>query len=214
MNTKTKQMTVVALLSAVAYVAMVFGRIPMVLFLKYDPKDIIIAFGGFLFGPLTAFGMAALISLIEMITVSNTGPIGLLMNVVSTCSFVCVAAFIYKRKRTIWGAAFGLVAGVAFMTLTMLLWNYIVTPWFMGLRREVIRDMLLPVFLPFNLLKGGINAAAAMILYKPLITALRHFGMVPQPVNSAKKISVAAVGAALFVLISCILAVLIWQGRI
>ena len=211
---KTRQMTVTALLSAAAYAVMVVGRVPMVLFLKYDPKDIFIAMGGFLYGPLTVFGMSVLVSLFEMMTVSDTGPIGFLMNVLSTCSFVCVAAFIYKKKRSIWGAALGLAAGIAFMTLTMVLWNYIVTPWYMGVPREVVRDMLLPVFVPFNLIKGGLNAAAAMLLYKPLITALRRLNWVPPQAEAAKKINLAGVGAALFVLASCILAVLIWRGRI
>jgi hypothetical protein len=40
------------MLSATAYV--VVGRIPVVLFLKYNPKDIIITLGGLIWGPLTS----------------------------------------------------------------------------------------------------------------------------------------------------------------
>jgi riboflavin transporter FmnP len=219
MNARTKQIAITALLSAAAYVVMVIVRMPFVPgyeFLLYDPKDVILAFGGFLFGPLTAFGMSVLVSFLEMVTVSKDGPVGMLMNVVSSCSLVCTAAFVYKKKRTIWGAAVGLAAGVLFMAFTMVLWNYIVTPWYRGFPREAVRPLLLTIFLPFNLIKGGINAAAAMLLYKPLITALRKLGMVPRPSSSGSraKTNIAGLGAALFVLASCVLAVLIWQGKI
>jgi riboflavin transporter FmnP len=212
----TKQLTLTALLSAAAYVTVVFVKlnlVPTASFLDYDPKDIFIVFGGFLFGPLTAFGMSVLVSFIQFITIGTTGPIGMLMNIVSTCSFVCLAAFIYKIKRSIWGAAIGLAAGVIFMTMAMNLWNFVITPVYMGVPRSVVQEMLLPVFTPFNLLKGGINAAAAMLLYKPLTTALRSAGMVPNTSKGAR-LNLASIIGALFVLISCVLVVLIWQGTI
>lgn len=42
MNTKTKKITTIGMLSALAYAVVVVGRVPLVLFLKYDPKDIVI----------------------------------------------------------------------------------------------------------------------------------------------------------------------------
>ena len=42
MNNNTKKITTTAMLAAIAYVVVAVGRIPVVLFLKYDPKDIII----------------------------------------------------------------------------------------------------------------------------------------------------------------------------
>ena len=90
----TKKLTTLAMLAALAYLIMVVGRIPMVLFLSYDPKDVIIAIGGFLFGPLEAFAISFVVSLIEMFTVSDTGIIGAVINFVSTSSFACTAAII------------------------------------------------------------------------------------------------------------------------
>ena len=39
MNNNTKKITTMDMLSAIAYVVVVVGRIPVVLFLKYDPED-------------------------------------------------------------------------------------------------------------------------------------------------------------------------------
>ena len=48
----------------------------------------------------------------------------------------------------------------------------------MGYPRDIIAGMLIPVFLPFNLIKGGLNAAITMLLYKPVITALRRSNLI------------------------------------
>ena len=88
MNQTTKRLTACAMLAAAAYVVMAIGRIPVVLFLSYDPKDIIIAIGGFLYGPLSAMGISVVVSLLEMVTVSGTGFIGCIMNILSTLSLI------------------------------------------------------------------------------------------------------------------------------
>ena len=81
---KIKKLTVLAMLSAFAYVAMCFLRVPVVLFLKYEPKDVIITLGGFLYGPLSAMAVSLVVSFLEMLTVSDTGWIGFAMNVLSS----------------------------------------------------------------------------------------------------------------------------------
>ena len=59
MKDKTRRTVITGMLCALAYTTAVVGRVPMVLFLKYDPKDVVIAAGGLLFGPLTALAAAA-----------------------------------------------------------------------------------------------------------------------------------------------------------
>ena len=48
MNCKTKRITAIGMLCAITYVTMVVGRIPIILFLKYDPSDVIVTLGGFI----------------------------------------------------------------------------------------------------------------------------------------------------------------------
>ena len=69
MNSKTKKLTTIGMLCTLAYAAAIVGRVPLVLFLKYDPKDIIIAISGFIFGPLASFSVALIVSLVEMFTI-------------------------------------------------------------------------------------------------------------------------------------------------
>lgn len=217
MNTKTRKITLIAMFCAIAYVVMVFFRIPVVLFLKYEPKDVIFTIGGFLMGPLASAAMSVVVSLVEMFTVSDTGIIGFLMNVLSSCSFVCTAAVIYKKKHTLKGAVIGLVTGCAVMVAVMLLWNYFITPIYMGYPREAVAELLLPAFLPFNLLKGGINAAFTILLYKPVVTALRKAHLAPESLGGGHESKGGRIGillAAGVLLVSCILLVLVMQGKI
>ena len=209
-----KQMVMLALLAAIAYLMVCFIRIPVVMFLKYEPKDVIITIGGFLFGPMASFVVSLLVSLIEMVTISDTGPIGAIMNLLSTCCFACTASIIYKKNRTMFGAVLALVVGAVFMTGAMLLWNWLITPLYLGYPRDVVASMLVPVFLPFNLLKAGLNTAFVLFLYKPLVTALRKTGLIEsrEQTGSGSKMGLSLVGILL--LITCILLLLVFQGKI
>ena len=178
----TRTLVTLAMLTAVAYVVMYISKIiPSVAgFLDFDFKDVVICIGGFTFGPTAAAVISILVAFIEFITVSATGVIGLIMNILATTSFCCTACFIYKKRHTMTGAVVGLSVGVVVLVCVMLLWNYLITPLYMpGVTRADIVPMLPTIFLPFNLAKGGMNMAATLLLYKPVVTALRRAGLVP-----------------------------------
>ena len=211
----TRTIVTVAMLCAIAFVAKLISNVfPVVSgFLSFDLKDVVIVIGGFIMGPVGAALISFIVSFIEMVTISSTGPIGLIMNVLASCSFACVAAAFYRRNRTMKNAIAGLIAGVLCMTVIMLLWNYLITPLYMKVPREVVVGMLLPVFLPFNLVKGGINATLALLLYKPVVTALRKANLVePRPSSSGGKstkwgvVVVSAVLLVSFILLALVLA--------
>lgn len=214
MSANARTSATVGMLCAVAYVAMLLSHVfPKVSgFLSFDLKDVVIVIGGFIMGPLAAAMISVIVSLVEMLTVSSTGPIGLIMNVLSSCAFACTAAVIYKRDRSMRGAVTGLIAGVLLMTGLMLLWNWLITPLYMKVPRETVVAMLLPVFLPFNLVKGGMNAALAMLLYKPVVTALRKAHLVEESASGPRKgtkwgiVLVSAALVATFVLLALVLA--------
>ncbi len=215
MQSKTKNLTTLAMLSALAFLLTTLGRIPMVLFLKYDPKDVIILIAGLIYGPLSAITISFLVSLVEMITISDTGIIGFVMNFLSTVAFVVPATYLYQRDRSFKSAGFGMLLGVILMTLVMLLWNYLLTPLFMGLPRSEVVKLLVPAILPFNLIKGGINAALTIFLYKPIVGTLRKTRYAPsQSTSNQGKIKTEVYVLALLVLISSIVFALVINGKL
>jgi riboflavin transporter FmnP len=227
---RTKRLTTVAMLSTAAYILVLLSHmlpIKVMGFLNYDPSDIVTVIGGFLFGPLSALAISVVVSFVEFITISSTGPIGLVMNVISTVSFACVAAFVYKRKQTMAGAVIALATGVLVMTAMMLLWNYIITPLYMvNVSRAQVTAMLIPIFLPFNLLKGALNATVTLLLYKPLVTALRRANLIAPvrarteeasgetPQTQRRAFNKAVMIPAVLVLITCAMLLLAWSGII
>ena len=211
----TRELTTLAMLTAIAYALVCTVRIPIVLFLKYEPKDVIITIGGFLMGPMAVLISSTVVALIEMFTISDTGIIGCIMNFLSTCSFAIPAALIYKHRHTMRGAITGLLAGTAIMVCTMLLWNYLITPLYMtGTSRSDIAGMLVPVFLPFNLLKAGLNSSFILLLYKPLVVSLRKAGLLPATGSGAKSAKSGVMLFAALLLITCVLFVLVLRGII
>ena len=210
----TRKLVLMAMLAAIAYLIMAVVRIPVVLFLKYEPKDVVITIGGFLLGPMASLIISGVVSLIEMVSVSDTGIIGCLMNFLSTCCFACTAAVIYKRRHTLNGAVLGLLAGSVTVVCVMLLWNWLITPLYMGGTREAVEAMLLPVFLPFNALKAGLNSALVLVLYKPLTTALRKTGLLPKANQGKGKMMTGVYILGFGLLITCILFLLVMQGVI
>ena len=225
MENKTKipirQLTTMAMLSAFSFLLVLlqhslppiapFAAAP---FLKIDIKDVVIVISGFLYGPLSTVLISVVVSLLEMITVSTTFFYGFFMNIVSTCAFVCPAALTYRKKKSIKGAILGLILGIICVSVTMVLWNYIITPAYMGYPREAVASLLLPVFLPFNLLKSTINSALTMLLYKPIANILRKTGRVAESGGTLAKgkISLGVMLASSFLLISLILIILAMMG--
>ena len=219
-NLEVKKLTTLSILSAVAllltylfYILPVPVFVPAAPFLNYEPKDVVIMIAGFLYGPLAVIPMSLVVSMLEM-PLSGTGIIGLSMNVISTCTFACTAAVIYRKWRTILGATIGLACGVVVMTAVMLLWNYLLTPIFMGWPREAVVPLLLPGFLPFNLVKGSLNAAMTILLYKPIRAALIKSNMLPALSDKEKKptrIHIGIILVAIFVIVTCLLFVTLLQ---
>lgn len=192
-------MVTLSMMAALAYIFMFVSKmlnlvfIPSLSFLSYDPKDIVITIAGFIYGPMSALAVSVVVAAVELVTVSTTGIIGFLMNVLSTGGFTCTAAYIYKANRTKKGANISLACAVLMLTVLMCLWNIIVTPAFMKVPRSIVISMLLPGFIPFNILKGTLNAAFILILYKPVVGAIRKAGLLEASASDASQESNSSV---------------------
>lgn len=79
----------------------------------------------------------------------------------------------------------------------------------MNYPREMIMELLLSAFLPFNVIKGGLNAAITMLLYKPVVTALRRSNLIDSKQQANKmQIHAGMLLTALFIIMTCVLLIL------
>ena len=102
---KLVTMAMLAALSIVLVYVVHFPIFPAAPFLEYDPADIPIFIGTFLFGPVSGLLLTVVTSVVQGLTVSaSSGPIGILMHIFATGSFALIAGNLYRRLHTRKGA--------------------------------------------------------------------------------------------------------------
>lgn len=168
----TRKLTVMGMMAAISVLLVYLIRFPLLpaaAFLEYEPADIPIYICTFLYGPLSGFVLTIIVSLVQGVTVSaGSGIIGIVMHIFSTGSFALIAGFLYRRKKDTKTAIISLLAGIIVMTVMMCILNLILTPIFMGVPRDAVLQMIVPIIIPFNLLKAGINSLVTLITYKKI----------------------------------------------
>lgn len=212
----TKTMVTLAMLTGLAYMVMWLSKLlPEVNgFLEFDFKDMVITIGGFLYGPVASGLMVIAVSVLQFFTASNSGPIGLLMNVIATGSFCCTASLIYWYRPNFKGAVMGLTTAGLLMTGLMLLWNYAITPLYMGIPREAVVEMLVPIFLPFNLVKAGLNMGAILVVYPKVMSALTKANLAVDPEEMREQSKGKALCVAVSILVVFVVCALMLTGII
>ena len=200
-RTELKKITVAAILCAVAFLCVFLFRFK-VNFLTFDFKDAVLAVIGFLYGPIYALASAAIVSVIEFLSVSDTGVYGLIMNFLSSAAFASVCGLFYRYKRTLSGAVIGSIFAVFVMTAIMLLANIFITPFYMHMPRQAVIDILPTLLLPFNLVKGIVNAAITMLIYKPVCSVFKKMGLIISGNKSADKKSFVLIAAVSLLVIA------------
>ncbi|MDR0406178.1 MAG: ECF transporter S component [Clostridiales bacterium] len=189
-NSKTKKITVTAVMAAMATVLM-FLEMPLPLFpffLKLDVSDLPAVICAFAIGPGWGAAVELLKNLIHMLS-TQTGFAGEAANFVVGACFVIPAGLIYRKKHTKKGALAGLAAGTLCMAAAGIAANFlIILPIYSQLMpidaivrktaevNSLITDktsLVLYGITPFNLIKGVIISAVTLLIYKP-VSAILH----------------------------------------
>lgn len=168
---KTKKLATMGILSAISVMLVMVLRIPFpgATFLEYDPADIPILIGTVFYGPLAGLAITFVASLIQAMTVSSaSGFYGFIMHFVATGTMVLVVGGITRHGKTIPKLLTAFAFGSVAMTLVMVGLNLVITPIFMGVPVEQVAKMIVPIFVPFNLIKAVINSSVAFIIFKAL----------------------------------------------
>jgi riboflavin transporter FmnP len=168
---KSIKITNVSMLIALSIIAgyfIHFPILPQAPFLLYDPGNVFLLIGSFKLGPKIGILMCFITALLFALITGQGGPYGALMNFLATGTLIFVSAQIYLLNHTKRGAILGMILGTLAMTLIMIPANLIITPFYLGVEREIVIKMLIPAIIPFNLLKGIISGFLTFILYKRL----------------------------------------------
>jgi len=168
---ESKKITNVSMLIALSIIAgyfIHFPILPQAPFLLYDPGNVFLLIGSFKLGPKIGVLMCFITALLFALITGQGGPYGALMNFLATGTLIFVSSQIYLLNHTKRGAILGMILGTLAMTLIMIPANLIITPFYLGVEREIVVKMIIPAIIPFNLLKGIISGFLTFILYKRL----------------------------------------------
>ncbi len=165
-----KKLTTLGILIAISIILIISPLrfpFPAAPFLEYDAGDIPILLGGFIFGPISGIVLAVVASIIQALTVSGGGGwIGMVMHIFAASALVWVSAGIYTKKKTFKRAIIGVICGTLAMTAIMIPLNMIFYPLFANTPVDAVIKMIVPILLPFNLMKAGINSVVFLLIYR------------------------------------------------
>ena len=176
-SNKLRRIALIAVFGALAYALMLVVNFK-VSFLTLDLKDTVITLAGLYFGPGAALSLSVLVPLLELISVSDTGLYGFLMNFISTATFSLTASFIYRYKRSLVGAIVALLSAAVATVGVMMLFNLWVTPYYMGVTVETVKGLIPTLLLPFNTVKSCMNVGFVLLLYKPISTVMQRMKLI------------------------------------
>ena len=194
----THNLTVAAMLSAVAFILMFIEfPIPMLIpaFIKMDFSDLPALLGAFALGPVYGVIISFMKNLLHIVIKgTSTACVGELSNFILGAIFSAVAGYIYKHHKSRKTAIIGAVAGAVAMGVLSVPSNYfVVYPAYvqfyhmpleaiLGMYQAILpsADSLIKCLilfnLPFTLVKGLCSVAISMGIYKPLSPILKGVG--------------------------------------
>lgn len=176
---QTVQLAMLAGLGVVLMLAIRFPIFPAAPFLEYDMGDVPVIVGGMLFGPISGLLILFVVSFIQAVTVSaSSGWVGFVMHFASSGVWVLLTSLVYKKIQSKSGYILGLIIGTIAMVGVMIPLNLIFTVHFLGVPSQAVKDMILPIIIPFNSIKGVSNSIIAFLLFLPLKRILDNSNIV------------------------------------
>lgn len=186
----TRKAMLTAMLSAIAVILAISFHIPIIpaaAYLEYDMADIPILFITLSLGIPYGLISTIVVSVLQGVAASASGIIGIIMHIFATSILVIVSGLIYKHFNSIIGLIVALIVGVIAWVVGMVIFNIIFTPIFLGTPRQAVIEMIVPITIPFNVIKAGANSVAGAILYLSLSPTLSRFIPSARLINHNKK---------------------------
>lgn len=186
-RTRVRNLTVTAMLSAVAFVLMFLDfPIPFLIppFVKMDFSELPALLAAFSLGPIYGVVVCLVKNLVHFVAMTTTGGAGEICNFLLGACFVFPAGVIYQHMKTRRGALIGVLAGAVIMAVLSIPLNYYIAyPVYtkfmpidaiLHMYRQIrpstngLMECLIIFNAPFTLLKGLLTTALCFLVYKPL----------------------------------------------
>lgn len=164
----TRKLVILALFTALSLIVS-FVEVPIfpaAPFLKYDPSAAVAAIAACGFGPAAGLVVGIVSACIHGLIMGD--PWGSLMTVIVVICWTLPIALIYRTKKTRATVVIGLVVGSVLALAGAIGGNLLITPIYTGTDVATVAAMIIPILLPFNVIKVLINDVLVFLLYKPV----------------------------------------------
>lgn len=183
----TKQVVMIGLMSALAYVLMLLESPPYLGFLRIEFSDVPAIISGFAYGPVAGVFVELIKNLLKVISNTKTIGAGEMANFIVGCAYVIPLSIIYRKMKAKGKGVYGVIAGTIVMCIAGILANRFITlPWYANMfgGMENLIGMvqgMTPSFLPkiqslwgviiigitpFNVVKGALIGFVSLVVYK------------------------------------------------
>ena len=155
-----------AAISVVSIMLLHFPIIPAAPYLEYDMADVPIMLIAMLINPIAGECVLLIVSLIQAFAFGGNGIIGCIMHFVASSAMVLIMGYVYRKwQKILPHLIIAAVISTLAMTALMIPLNLIFTPILFGMPVSAVKDLIVPVLIPFNLIKAGINCTACVALF-------------------------------------------------
>ena len=150
---------------------MEFPIFPAAPYLKYDPSGIAALVAGLAFGPSVGLVVAVLPWIVHLFV----EPFGAIMALFCAVCTVVPAAAIYQARPTTGGLVAALIISGCTALVAAIIGNIVITPLYSGVSTDDVVALIVPVLVPFNLMKIAINAVASFFAVRPVKALARSW---------------------------------------
>lgn len=140
--------------------------IPSLPFLKLDISDVPVLIATLLSGYSSGVSILFAVSFLRFILFSSAGFMGLVVRLTSI--FLIFSVYYFKKLNTnIIYRVFILSLGMLVCICVKLPINYLGWIYIYGIPKQVVKELMIPYIIPFNILKITLNCMLAILLFKP-----------------------------------------------
>ena len=168
----TRRLAITAFFCALSFV-MTFVKIPIfppAPYLTFDPSGIVSFVAAYVFGP----SMGVLVCVITWVvrTLFSFNPYGHIMAILATVTLIVPAVLVCRRSPDTKGLIAGMVLGSVVSVAACVLGNIVTTPLYTAVSVPDVIAMIVPILIPFNLLKAIISCIVTALVKNPVTKAI------------------------------------------
>ena len=178
-----KKLVYLSLFGAISFILMFtlsFPILPSASYLRFEPSEVPAILAAFLFGPKAGVAVI-LIKDILYLLLRASDPFGPLADFIAASTFVYTTAWLCRADYSTFRFILAGLGGVLARVMIMIPVNLVILQLEFGMPFSQIIGIMLPALVPFNLLKGIINAAISFwlikLIFSKIVPSHKYFGL-------------------------------------